>query len=259
MVDTLAAGEIELVGRLRDASNAAYLVAVGAGRLLAIYKPVTGERPLWDFPDGTLAARERAAFLVSEAGRWGIVPETVLRPGPHGPGSVQRWVGHPETAPEHVVDVVAPTAVPDGWLPVLEGQDQRGETVLVVHEDSEPVASVAAFDAVVNNSDRKGSHIVREDGGVRGFDHGVCFHADDKLRTVLWGFAGRPLPGAELDRLRALRAQLEDSESALRRELAGLLTASEVAALAARTARLLADAAYPLPGQGWPAIPWPPI
>jgi uncharacterized repeat protein (TIGR03843 family) len=254
---------VAVVGRLAQASNDAFLVTVTAGgtSMAAIYKPVLGERPLWDFPDGTLAARETAAYLISAAGGWDVVPETVLREGPRGVGSLQRWVGDPYAEPEYVVDVVAPDAVPDGWVPVLRGEGERGEPVVVVHEDSPAVAAVAVFDAVINNSDRKGSHLVREAGEVRGFDHGVSLHVDDKLRTVLWGFAGRPLPEVELGRLRRVEEALADTagRGALHRELAAHLTEEELDALTARVRRLLALPAYPLPGEGWPAIPWPPL
>lgn len=256
----LAEGEITLVGRLLEASNHAFLAMVTSetSSITAIYKPVAGERPLWDFPDGTLAGREVAAFLVSEAGGWSVVPETVLREGPHGTGSLQRWVGDPDEPQEYVVDVVAPDAVPEGWLPVLSGENEEGRPVVVVHEDSPAVAAVAVFDAVINNSDRKGSHLVREAGAVRGFDHGVSLHAESKLRTVLWGFAGRPLPAAEIQRLGRLAGRLE-SATPLWSQLEGLLTDAELRALGARVRRLLELPAYPLPGKGWPAIPWPPL
>lgn len=256
----LAEGEVTLVGRLLEASNHAFLAMVTSetSSITAIYKPVAGERPLWDFPDGTLAGREVAAFLVSEAGGWCVVPETVLRQGPHGTGSLQRWVGDPEAPQEYVVDVVAPDAVPEGWLPVLSGENEEGRPVVVVHEDSPSVAAVAVFDAVINNSDRKGSHLVREASAVRGFDHGVSLHAENKLRTVLWGFAGRPLPATEIQRLHRLASRLE-SASPLWSQLEGLLTDAELRALGARVRRLLELPAYPLPGKGWPAIPWPPL
>jgi uncharacterized repeat protein (TIGR03843 family) len=249
-----------VLGALADASNLALLVRLEDDEgPLAIYKPISGERPLWDFPDGSLAAREVAAHLISATGGWDVVPETVLRDGPRGPGSVQRWVGDPQTAPEHVVDVVAPAAVPEGWLAVLRGEDERGRPVVVVHEDSPEVRGVAAFDAVINNSDRKGSHLVREGDRLRGFDHGVCLHQDDKLRTVLWGFAGQPLSSTDISRITTVSNSLREATSGLRRDLAALLTSTEVAALEARCAALLDRAAYPVPSGEWPAIPWPPL
>jgi uncharacterized repeat protein (TIGR03843 family) len=260
----LAGGDLEVVGRLADASNAAFLARVGAGSggvpaVPAIYKPVAGEQPLWDFPDGHLAYREVAAWAVSAAGGWDVVPETVLRDGPLGPGSVQRWVGDPEQVPEYVVTVAEPGAVPPGWLPVLSGVGAHGEPVVVAHADLPALASVAIFDAVINNSDRKGSHLVREGDVVRGFDHGVSLHAADKLRTVLWGWAGQPLPAAEHDRLSRLQMLLADDGSTLSRQLEALLMDEEVRALRARVERLLEHAAYPVPTKGWPAIPWPPL
>jgi uncharacterized repeat protein (TIGR03843 family) len=206
-----------------------------------------------------LAAREVAAQLISTAGGWDVVPETVLREGPRGPGSVQRWVGDPQTPPEYVVDLVTPDAIPDGWVAVLRGEDETGAPVVVVHEDSAEVRAVAVFDAVINNSDRKGSHLVREGSRIRGFDHGVSLHEDDKLRTVLWGFAGQPLAAAELTRVAAVLQSLEDDASDLHRDLAPLLTPAEVAALGERCAVLLEHAAYPVPSGDWPAIPWPPL
>lgn len=260
MLRVLEEADVDVLGRLADASNLALLVRVGGAKgPLAIYKPVLGERPLWDFPEGTLAAREVAAFVISATGGWDVVPETVLRAGPHGPGSLQRWVGDPEVDPEHPVDVVAPNAIPEGWLPVLQGEDPEGRPVVVVHEDSTAVRAVAAFDAVINNSDRKGSHLVREGGDLRGFDHGVSLHEDAKLRTVLWGFAGQPLPDLELERIARVLSQLEDGTSGLRESLDVLITTAEVAALESRCRSLLDHAAYPRPSGEWPAIPWPPI
>ncbi|WP_344193200.1 SCO1664 family protein [Pedococcus aerophilus] len=251
--------DLEVVGRLSDASNFAVLVRVGVDGPWAIYKPVQGERPLWDFPDGTLAGREVACYLISAAGGWDVVPPTVLRSGPNGLGSVQQWVGDPGEEPEHPVDLVAPKEVPQGWLPVLRGENELGQPVVVVHEDSESARSVAAFDALINNSDRKGSHLVRDGGRLRGFDHGVSLHVEPKLRTVLWGFAGDPLPEVELSRIATVCALVEDEDSALRADLDALLTINEVAALLGRGRRLLDRAAYPVPSGQWPAIPWPPL
>lgn len=249
-----------MLGALADASNLALLVRLGDDDgPLAVYKPVSGERPLWDFPDGSLAAREVAARFVCAAGGWDVVPETVLRQGPQGLGSVQRWVGDPEEAPEHPVDVVRAGHVPEGWVPVLRGEDERGRPVVVVHEDTPAARSVAAFDAVINNADRKGSHLVRVEGGLRGFDHGVSLHEEQKLRTVLWGFAGQPLADAELARVDRVLSAVSDGTSDLRRDLDLLLTPAEVGALGARCRVLLEAAAYPTPSGQWPAIPWPPL
>lgn len=260
VTELLTRAELVVLGALRDASNLALLVRVGGEEgPLAVYKPVSGERPLWDFPDGSLAAREVAARLVSEAGGWDVVPETVLRDGPQGPGSVQRWVGSLDEEPEHPVDVVPVDEVPDGWLPVLRGEDQRGRPVLVVHEDSPDLRAVAALDAVLNNSDRKGSHLVRVDGRLRGFDHGLSLHEEDKLRTVLWGFAGQPLTDIDAGRIDRVLTAVSDGTSGLRSLLDELITPAEVAALEARCRTLLDTAAHPLPSEGWPAIPWPPL
>lgn len=257
--ELLARADLVVLGALAEASNLALLVRLGEDGPLAVYKPVTGERPLWDFPDGSLAAREVAAHLVSRTGGWDIVPATVLRDGPRGVGSVQRWVGDPAREPEHPVEVVAPDAVPAGWVPVLRGENEHGEPVVVVHEDSPAMRAVAAFDAVINNSDRKGSHLVREGGLLRGFDHGVSLHADDKLRTVLWGFAGQPIGATDVARIATVDRELTDPRSSLSRTLETLLTPAECEALAARCRTLLEHPAYPLPSGQWPAVPWPPL
>jgi uncharacterized repeat protein (TIGR03843 family) len=172
---------------------------------------------------------------------------------------VQRWVGDPQEVPEHPVDVVGVGQVPEGWVPVLRGEDERGRPVVVVHEDSPATRSVAAFDAVINNADRKGSHLVRAEGGLRGFDHGVSLHEEHKLRTVLWGFAGQPLADLELVRVERVLAAVSDGTSDLRADLDLLLTPAEVAALESRCRVLLEAAAYPAPSGQWPAIPWPPL
>lgn len=260
MTDLLTHADLTVLGALADASNLALLVRLGgADAPLAIYKPISGERPLWDFPDGSLAAREVAAHLISSAGGWGIVPPTVLRNGPQGLGSVQWWVGDPTQEPEYAVDLVAPGAIPPGWVAVLRGENERGEPVVVVHEDSPQTRAVAAFDAVINNSDRKGSHLVREGTALRGFDHGLSLHVDNKLRTVLWGFAGQPLADADLRRITVVADAVADHASGLRRALDSLLTPAELTALVARCRALIERAAYPLPSGQWPAIPWPPL
>jgi uncharacterized repeat protein (TIGR03843 family) len=260
VVDLLASGDLTPVGRIVDSSNGALLCSVapaGGGDtepLLVIHKPEVSERPLWDYPDGTLAGRERAAYLVSAAGAFDVVPPTVLRDGPLGPGSVQLWVGPVRGVPDPLVDVTPADAVPDGWVVVLEGESRGGAPVVVSHSPEPALRTVAVLDAVLNNSDRKGSHLLRDGELVRGCDHGVSLGVEPKLRTVLWGWAGDPLPEADLARLEKLLDALRDG---LPDQLEPLLTRAEVRALRARTESLLRTQRHPLPQPGWPAIPWP--
>lgn len=236
-LEALAEGTLEPVGWIEGSTNHAMLVEVtwvspGAPlpvMIPAVYKPTAGERPLHDFPDGTLTRREVAAYLVSEAVGWQIVPPTVLRDGPFGEGMVQRWI-----EPDPSVDVIA-----------------------MVVDDDPRLRRMAVFDAVVNNTDRKGGHLLPVPGGhIYGVDHGVCFSAIPKLRTVLWGWRGRPLADDELgglERIRAaLRAELGDA-------LRELLAPAEVSATVARTVRLLRERTFPVPRRDWPAIPFPPF
>jgi uncharacterized repeat protein (TIGR03843 family) len=253
--DLLVHGELAVLGRIMPASNTTFLCRLGpedAG-LQAVYKPVAGERPLWDFTDGTLAAREYAAWQVSEALGWSVVPPTVLRDGTAGPGMVQLWCEpDPAQAP---VDLLPEGPVPAGRLHVLDAYDDRDRPVMLVHEDSAPLRRMALFDIVVNNTDRKGGHVLAmADGHRYGVDHGVCFHVDDKLRTVLWGWHGEPLADEESAALDDLRVQLDGD---LGERLAGLLTSAEVAATRRRITRLLRAGRFPQPGPGWPSIPWP--
>lgn len=215
---------------------------------------------MWDFPDGTLADREVAAYLLSEAGGWGAISPTVLRDGPWGPGSVQLWVGDPEEDLASVVDVVPAQAVLAGWVPGFHGEDQRGRPVAVVHEDRPDVRSLAVLDVVLNNADRKGAHVARgPHGRLWAFDHGVTLHTEDKLRTVLWGFVGDPVPTADLDRLDRLIRALTGPDASLRDTLEGHLTRAEIDAVAARAARLRQTGRMPAPSPDWPSIPWPPL
>ncbi|MGV1008804.1 MAG: SCO1664 family protein [Dermatophilaceae bacterium] len=272
-LERLERGEIEVVGRIVDASNVALLVEVGpvggSGTdapavggdepMRAIYKPVRGERPLWDFPEGTLAGREVASWLVGEVTAYGIVPPTVLREGPMGAGSVQLWIGDPFADQDPACAVVR--LVPAGqrlagWLTVLDGEVVGRRTVSLVHQDADDVRDAAVLDAVLNNSDRKGSHLVRDGAGTLwGFDHGLTLHADPKLRTVLWGWAGQPLRSSDLDRLRRLAEQLD--RSTLRTALDQLLPQDDVTALRGRVRRLVSAGVHPRPSRGWPSIPWP--
>lgn len=247
----LDGGELELVGRITAASNATFVGRVG--EVAVVYKPVAGERPLWDFPDGTLAHREVAAYLVSEALGWDVVPRTWLRDGPLGPGMVQLWQ-EPDPA-QDPVDVVPASRVPEGWRTVLEGRDEDGKAVAVVHEDSAALRRMAVFDVLVNNADRKGGHVLpMTDGHRYGVDHGVTFHVEHKLRTVLWGWLGLALDADEVAGVQRVRSA---AAGELGERLAGLLSQEEVAALDARCDALVRAGRFPAPGGDMPAVPWP--
>jgi uncharacterized repeat protein (TIGR03843 family) len=249
-------GALDLVGRIRGASNATFVGTIGGTTV--VYKPVAGEKPLWDFPDGTLARREVAAYLVSESLGWGVVPRTWLRDGPHGPGMVQLW--QERDGDQDPVDVVpARDAARDGWRVVLEGSDAADEPVCLIHEDSPSLRRMAVFDAVVNNADRKGGHVLPlADGRRLGVDHGVTFHPEPRLRTVLWGWLGEALSDDELDGVRRVRLSLQDDgEGGLGRRLAALLDDAELAALAGRCDTLLRTQRFPSPEGDMPAVPWP--
>jgi uncharacterized repeat protein (TIGR03843 family) len=225
-------GELSIEGRLVDASNATlYCAITDAGVSAAcVYKPVAGERPLWDFPEGTLAEREVAAFEISSASGWDIVPPTIYRDGPLGPGMVQLWIAEDEST-----DVVT----------------------LLRRRDIDALRRIAVFDAVINNADRKGGHLLPTPAGhVYGVDHGVTFHVEDKLRTILWQWAGKRLTDEAIDTLSGLRAQLE---GALCDRLGELLTVREVRRTVRRIDALLSTARHPQPSEDWPAVPWPPM
>jgi len=233
----LREGEIEIAGRILGSTNHAMFARVTwacpppeASLVIdAIYKPIAGERPLDDFPDETLSRREVAAFLVSEAIGWSIVPPTVLRDGPFGDGALQLWIDTDDT-----VDVVG-----------------------MVIDDDPRLRRIAVFDAAVNNTDRKGGHLLPVTGGhVYGVDHGVTFSTVPKLRTVLWGWRGQSLAPDELDGLARLAEALRGD---LARDLAGLLSRGEIAATRRRVEALLETRRFPLPRPDWPAIPWPPF
>lgn len=250
---SLMEDELVLHGRIMPASNATFLGEIGDVRV--VYKPVSGERPLWDFPHGTLADREVAAYLVSEAMGWNVVPRTWLRDGPHGLGMVQVWQ---EPDPEQeAVTLVPEGQVPAGWRHVFDGIDGQDRPISLVHEDTGPLRRMAVFDVVVNNADRKGGHVLEmADGHRYGVDHGVSLHAEAKLRTVLWGWAGEPLTNDEVTVIAELRA---DVLGLLGETLAKHLTPREVDALARRCARLADHGVLPHPRGDYPAIPWPPF
>ena len=230
-LELLRTGTMTIEGRLVDASNTTlYCELTGDGVTAScVYKPVRGERPLWDFPDGTLAEREVAAYVVSQALDWNVVPPTVLRDGPLGEGMVQLWM--------------------DG--------DETVDLARLIRDDLPPLRRMVLFDAIVNNADRKGGHLIpMVDGHVYGVDHGVSFHQQDKLRTVLWSWAGDPLSDDAVDALSEFRAGLEGD---LGGALSSLLTRREVVAVRRRVDRLLTERCYPEPSGDWPAIPWPPF
>ena len=230
----LERGEIEIVGRLVQASNTTLLAAVhgdvpGRGPTVAaaVHKPIRGERPLWDFPDGTLAHREVAAFLVSQASGWDVVPPTVFRESaPAGPGMLQLWVDVRDDA-----DVVE----------LIRAADPR-------------LRRIVLFDALVNNADRKAGHLlVRADGIIQGVDHGVTFALEPKLRTVLWGWRGTRLADREIKVLALLQRALPRLQDQLERHLG----VDELAATRARLDGILGATRFPEPHPDWPAVPWP--
>ncbi|GAA1498161.1 SCO1664 family protein [Paeniglutamicibacter kerguelensis] len=248
----LVCAELTLTGRITTASNATFLGSIDD--VVVVYKPIAGEHPLWDFPNGTLAHRELAAYLVSQVLGWNVVPHTWLRDGPLGEGMVQLWQEQDPT--QNAVDLVATDDVPEtGWKHVLEGQDENGRTVNLIHEDSPALRHMAVFDAIVNNADRKGNHILAMTDGHRyGVDHGLTFHNDNKLRTVLWGWLGDALTAEEEEGIDRVNEGLHGQ---LGRNLAGLLSAEEIASLAARCSRLRLAGRFPAPSGEMPAVPWP--
>jgi len=253
--ELLAHGEMEIEGRLVEASNATLrvILTLEGESIRAVYKPVRGERPLWDFPPadgpgGTLAGREVAAYLVSALGGWDLVPQTILRDGPAGIGSVQVWLD--DLDDDVLVDWVPGDDLPDGWFPIAAARDEEDRPYLLAHADDERLRSMAVFDALINNADRKGGHVLLEtDGHLSGVDHGVTFHEEPKLRTVLWGFAGREIDADLLARLDALDPAT----------VADHLRPAELAALMARRDELRGTRRYPQPDPDRHVIPWPPI
>lgn len=223
----LTSGDLVVTGRLVDASNATLFGTVTDGTLSmnCIYKPIAGERPLWDFPEGALAHREYAAYLLSENLGFNLVPLTILRDGPYGVGMVQEWI-----------DI-----------------DESIDLSIFFSSDEPALRSMAIFDAIINNTDRKIGHLLPTSSGhLYGCDHGVTFHTQDKLRTVLWQWSGDPLTTDELSMLRGALGMLESEI-----DLALYLTQAEREALLMRVQRLITTALMPIPNPDWPAVPWP--
>ncbi|WP_405629003.1 SCO1664 family protein [Streptomyces sp. NBC_01174] len=265
----LAEGELTVLGQVRGASNAVLYctVAYEGEERTCVYKPVAGEQPLWDFPDGTLAQREVAAYEISEVTGWGLVPPTVLREGPYGEGMCQLWIeaepGDETAASAHglppLLALVEDDEPGDGWKAVGFAEVGEGRTALLVHADDPRLRRLAVLDAVINNGDRKGGHLLPAEGGrLYGIDHGVTFNADDKLRTLLWGWAGEPLTEEATAALDRLSAGLEPG-AALATRLGELITAAEIEALRGRVENLRKSGRHPQPSGDWPPIPWPPV
>lgn len=226
----LEQGTLEVTGRLVDASNATLYAkcSLAEKSMPVIYKPVAGERPLWDFPDGNLAQREYAAYLISELGEFHVVPPTVLRDGPFGLGMVQQWID----------------------------LDESIDLAEFYRTDNSELRKMALFDAVVNNTDRKIGHLLPVSlDKVFGCDHGVTFHEEDKLRTVLWQWADQEFSSKELGQLVLLEKSILESSDQFHR----LITENEFQALLARVNRLLVEGTFPTPSEDWPAVPWPPF
>lgn len=224
-------GDLKVTGRLVDASNATLFgeITFGENSFNCIYKPVTGERPLWDFPDGTLANREYAAYLISEAMQLNCVPPTILREGPFGFGMVQLWI-----------DI-----------------DEEIDLAELYRRDLDALRKLALFDVVINNTDRKIGHLLPiANGHIYGCDHGVTFHSEDKLRTVLWQWEQLPLHQSEIEILEILEAKMNADTGQL---IEQLITKAELAALKLRISRLLESKVFPSPSPDWPAVPWPPF
>jgi len=261
--EVLRHGELTVLGRIRSASNATFLCesTLGEHSVHCVYKPVAGEAPLWDFPDGTLAGRELAAYLVSTQLGWNIVPYTIIRHGPAGPGMLQLWIQQPGDAVDS-----APASSPDlvdlfpagkhepGYLPVLRAYDYAGDEVVLMHADDIRLWRMAVFDVLINNADRKGGHVLRDLGGhIYGVDHGVSLHVENKLRTVLWGWAGKSIDEKTLVAVTGLADALSGP---LAETLAEQITRAEIKALRRRAESLLAHPVMPGPNRHR-SIPWP--
>ncbi len=238
--------DLEIVGRLEHASNGTYLARSGAE--LYVYKPVTGEQELWDFPTGTLANRERAAYVLDQLLGWDLIPETKLVTGPLGFGSLQNWV----EAETGLIDIFSLENIPDDWFTILSGLDEQGKQVTLAHSPSSRLAQLAVLDVIMNNADRKAGHIlVDEQGEVFGIDHGLTFSEEFKLRTVLWGWIGSPIEDSLIHNLNRIIPLIANSE------LVELLDAAEIDALLERARSLVSSKIFPEPSTQWSAVPWP--
>lgn len=259
----LEVAELDVIGHLSGASNATLACTVRDketdSQIPCVYKPRRGERPLWDFATGSLGHREVATAVLDEILGWNLLPLTVWREdGPLGPGMCQRWIDDDTAHP--AVAVVAPDELSPGWLVVLEARTYDGQQVVLAHEDSRELRRMCVLDLVANNADRKGGHVLRGPGGrVLGIDHGLTFHVQHKLRTVLWGWSGLDIDDDLLVDLDRLRLALLGSDQRVAR-VRSLLTPAEAAALVERTCSLLETGTFPAPEASEdPSLPWPPM
>ncbi len=272
-IQQLATGVLELEAQIVTGNNAVFVARAALGEpssgtpLRCVYKPVDGEQPLWDFPGKPLAPRGVAAYLIDRATGWNVIPPTVLRDGPLGRGSCQLWIESDEAGT--LFDGLSPAQLPEGWKVVARGTvaepaptdaedtDTGGveREVVLAHADDPRLARLAVFDAVINYSDRKAGHLLTDAvGRLWAIDHGISFHTERKLRTVLWGWAGEPLPEEIVDVLWRLDKELRGTLGA---ELEPYLDADELAATADRVRQLLQDLSFPQPTPGWPILPYP--
>ncbi len=229
--EELLVGELIVEGRLVDASNATLFGKVltsDQSSFSVVYKPIAGERALWDFADGNLASREVAAYLISEVGQFNCVPLTVMRDGPFGIGAVQQWI-----------DV-----------------DPDLDLIAIGQQSTPAIRNIALFDVVINNTDRKFGHILPiSDSQILGCDHGLTFHEEFKLRTVLWQYAGQELEKDEVSNLESLKLRINDDIGV---SLGELITKDEIDSLLERIDMLISEG-FPYPSEQWPAVPWPPV
>jgi len=251
-VTALRFADIEIEGQLATASNTTLrgiLTRDDGTTFRCVYKPVRGERPLWDFPEGTLTHREIATYEMSRVLGLDVVPLTVWRDdGPFGPGMCQRWI---DVNYSHLdVDLFPAGSLPAGHLAIMEAQDESGRAVVLGHSNAADLRSVAFLDVLANNADRKAGHLMRDAAGrLWAIDHGVTFHHEPKLRTVLWGWSGSSM----LDHVGHAASRSDDLHTALEPWLPN----EDINAFFARLDYLSELPKFPSPPIGRPAVPWP--
>ena len=244
---------LQVTGRLLSASNVTLQCIDSTSSQKYVYKPESGERPLWDFPIGTLTRREIAAYNLDHLLKWQIVPPTAwISEGPNGPGMLQKWIE--EVDQNRPVNIFRPDEVPSDWITILAAHDSQDREVYLAHANNQSLRRMTIFDAIVNNGDRKAGHILADENHqVFGIDHGVCFNTENKLRTVLWGWAGERIDQEILEDLLALQGALGSFSEPIDQWLSKV----ESIALRTRLDRILQTGEFPVPSSDWPAIPWP--